>query len=114
MPRRVLQGVVVSDKCDKTVTVRVERRVMHPVYKKFITRSKKYAAHDERNTCHTGDSVQIEESRPISKRKRWVVVGASGEIAANHGAVDPAAKAEVRDATMGGRTDQVESDGDAA
>lgn len=74
MPKRVLQGVVTSDACDKTVTVRVERRVMHPVYKKFITRSKKYAAHDENNVHKTGDTVWIEESRPISKRKRWVVV----------------------------------------
>src|SRR6266481_6105917 len=61
--------------CDKTVTVRVERRVMHPVYKKFVTRSKKYAAHDENNSFHVGDIVRIEESRPISKRKCWVVLG---------------------------------------
>ncbi len=79
MPKRVLTGVVVSDKADKTVTVRVERRVMHPVYKKFITRSKKYAAHDEANACKTGDQVRIEECRPISKSKRWVVLG--GEAA---------------------------------
>jgi small subunit ribosomal protein S17 len=76
MPKRVLQGVVVSDACDKTIIVRVERRVMHPVYKKFITRSKKYAAHDEQNSHKTGDVVRIEESRPISKRKRWIVLGA--------------------------------------
>ncbi len=74
MPKRILQGVVVSDKGDKTVVVRVERRVMHPVYKKFITRSKNYAAHDETNAFHTGETVRIEESRPISKRKRWIVV----------------------------------------
>jgi small subunit ribosomal protein S17 len=74
MPKRVLQGVVVSDACDKTVIVRVERRVMHPVYKKFITRSKKYAAHDENNTFKTGQTVRIEESKPISKRKRWIVL----------------------------------------
>jgi small subunit ribosomal protein S17 len=74
MPKRVLQGVVVSDACNKTVIVRVERRVMHPVYKKFITRSKKYAAHDEENRFKTGQTVRIEESRPISKRKRWVVL----------------------------------------
>jgi len=74
MPKRVLQGVVVSDACDKTVIVRVERRVMHPVYKKFISRSKKYAAHDETNRYHAGDKVRIEESRPISKRKHWVVL----------------------------------------
>ncbi len=76
MSKRVLQGVVVSDACDKTVIVRVERRVMHPVYKKFITHSKKYAAHDEDNRWHAGDAVRIEESRPISKRKHWVVLGA--------------------------------------
>jgi small subunit ribosomal protein S17 len=63
------------------VVVRVERRVMHPIYKKFITRSKKYAAHDEENKFHTGDSVQIEESRPISKRKTWVVMGESSGVA---------------------------------
>jgi small subunit ribosomal protein S17 len=75
MSKRVLQGVVVSDACNKTVTVRVERRVMHPVYKKFVTHSKKYAAHDESNSFHVGDVVRIEESRPISKRKCWVVLG---------------------------------------
>lgn len=74
MPRRVLQGTVVSDKGDKTVTVLVERRVMHPVYKKYIRRSKKYAAHDETNRCKTGDMVSIIECRPISKRKCWMVV----------------------------------------
>ena len=75
MPKRVLQGVVVSDKMDKTVVVRVERRVMHPVYKKFIRRSKKYAAHDEANAHKVGETVRIEECRPISKSKRWTVVG---------------------------------------
>jgi small subunit ribosomal protein S17 len=75
MPKRILQGVVVSDTSDKTVIVHVERRVMHPVYKKFVTRSKKYAAHDEGNAHKIGDVVRIEESRPISKRKRWVVIG---------------------------------------
>jgi small subunit ribosomal protein S17 len=74
MSRRILQGVVVSDACDKTVIVRVERRVMHPIYKKFITRSKKYAAHDAHNSYRVGDVVRIEESRPLSKRKRWVVL----------------------------------------
>lgn len=74
MPRRVLQGTVVSDKADKTVTVLVERRVMHPVYKKFIKQSKKYAAHDESNSVKIGDTVQIEECRPISKSKRWTVL----------------------------------------
>ncbi|MEX2408727.1 MAG: 30S ribosomal protein S17, partial [Rhodovibrionaceae bacterium] len=69
MPRRVLQGVVVSDKGEKTITVLVERRVMHPLYKKFIKRSKKYRAHDEANSCKVGDVVRIEECRPISKTK---------------------------------------------
>jgi small subunit ribosomal protein S17 len=80
MPRRILQGVVVSDKGDKTITVLVERRVMHPVYKKFIKLSKKYRAHDEGNSCHVGDTVRIRECRPISKSKTWEVV--SGEQAA--------------------------------
>jgi small subunit ribosomal protein S17 len=82
MSKRVLQGVVVSHACDKTVIVRVERRVMHPVYKKFVTSSKKYAAHDENNSYRTGDLVRIEESRPISKRKCWVVLGALADVAA--------------------------------
>jgi small subunit ribosomal protein S17 len=81
MSRRILQGVVVSDAGDKTVLVRVERRVMHAIYKKFITHSKKYAAHDEQNRWHVGDVVRIEESRPISKRKHWVVLGAPDERA---------------------------------
>lgn len=81
MPKRILQGVVVSDKADKTVIVSVERRVMHPVYKKFITRSQKYAAHDAENACKVGDMVRIEESRPISKRKRWVVISDLGAAA---------------------------------
>jgi small subunit ribosomal protein S17 len=94
MSKRVLQGIVVSDACDKTVIVRVERRVMHPVYKKFITHSKKYAAHDERNRFHAGDAVQIEESRPISKRKHWVVLGGPGDsAAAGRRAADAAAGA---------------------
>ena len=75
MPRRVLQGVVVSDKMDKTVVVNVERRIMHPIYKKIIRRTKKYAAHDESNASKIGDVVKIRECRPISKRKRWEVVG---------------------------------------
>ena len=74
MPRRVLQGTVVSDKNNKTVIVAVERRVMHPVYKKFIRRSKRYAAHDEANAHKVGDTVYIRECRPISKNKCWEVV----------------------------------------
>jgi small subunit ribosomal protein S17 len=74
MPRRVMQGIVVSDKGDKTIVVRVERRVMHPIYKKFIKRSKRYAAHDPENQFKTGDTVRIRECAPISKRKTWEVV----------------------------------------
>lgn len=74
MPKRVLQGTVVSDKTDKTVVVRVERRFTHPVLKKTIRRSKKYQAHDEANKHKVGDVVSIEESKPISKNKRWVVL----------------------------------------
>jgi small subunit ribosomal protein S17 len=78
MPRRVLTGRVTSDKMNKTVTVLVDRRVMHPLYKKFIRRSKNYAAHDEDNVCKVGDLVRIEECRPISKRKTWIVIERNG------------------------------------
>ena len=74
MPKRIMQGVVVSDKMDKSVVVNVERRTQHPLYKKFIRRSKKYVAHDEDNACKEGDVVQIQECRPISKSKNWEVV----------------------------------------
>lgn len=74
MPRRVMQGIVVSDKMDKTVTVKVERRVIHSLYKKFIRRSKKYSAHDENNACKVGEVVSIRECKPISKNKRWEVL----------------------------------------
>ena len=77
MPRRVLQGVVVSDKANQTITVLVERRIMHPLYKKIIRRSKKYHAHDQDNRCKIGDIVRIEECRPISKSKSWRVVSDS-------------------------------------
>ena len=77
MPKRTLQGVVVSDKQDKTVTVRVERRFTHPVMKKTVRRSKTYHAHDEKNEFSVGDLVWIEEHAPISKLKRWMVT--SGE-----------------------------------
>ncbi|MCX2560098.1 30S ribosomal protein S17 [Acetobacter farinalis] len=80
MPRRVLTGRVTSDKMDKTVTVLVDRRVMHPLYKKFIRRSKKYAAHDEENVCKVGDTVRIIECAPISRRKTWAVVARNGEV----------------------------------
>ena len=77
MPKRVLQGTVVSDKNDKTVVVRVERRFTHPVMKKTVRRSKKYHAHDEDNDYKVGDIVFIQESVPISKNKRWVVIEAA-------------------------------------
>jgi small subunit ribosomal protein S17 len=72
--KRVLTGRVVSDKMEKTVTVLVERRVKHPLYGKVITRSRKYHAHDEKNECHEGDLVMIEESRPLSRTTAWRVV----------------------------------------
>lgn len=78
MPKRTLQGVVVSDKADKTITVRVDRRIMHPLYKKYIRRSKKYAAHDPENRCKVGDTVRIRECRPLSKNKNFDVL-ADGE-----------------------------------
>ena len=74
MPKRILQGTVVSDKQDKTVIVNVERRIMHPVYKKFITKSKKYAAHDAENKAKTGDIVNIRECVPLSKSKSFEVI----------------------------------------
>ena len=75
MPKRVLTGTVVSDKTDKTVVVRVERRVKHPLYGKIIRRSKKYHAHDEGNEYREGETIRIEETRPISKLKTWTVLG---------------------------------------
>lgn len=74
MPKRILQGTVVSDKADKTVTVIVERQIQHPLYKKIIRRSKKFAAHDPENKCKEGDSVRIRECAPISKTKTWEVI----------------------------------------
>lgn len=74
MPKRILQGTVVSDKNDQTVVVNVERQVMHPLYKKYIGRSKKYHAHDEKNQFKSGDTVRIQECRPYSKLKRWEVL----------------------------------------
>lgn len=74
MPKRILQGIVVSNKADKTVTVSVERRVPHPTYKKIVKVTKKYAAHDEKNAFNIGDAVKIVECRPYSKTKKWEVV----------------------------------------
>ncbi len=78
MPKRVLTGTVVSDKGDKTVVVNVERKVKHPLYGKIIRRSKKYHAHDEKNEMHMGETVRIEETKPISKLKTWKVLGRVG------------------------------------
>ena len=74
MPRRILNGTVVSTACDKTVVVEVQRRVMHPLYRKTITRSSKFMAHDPNNSCAVGDEVTIRECPPISKRKTWELV----------------------------------------
>ena len=74
MPKRMLQGTVVSDKNEKTVVVSVERRFTHPIMKKTVRRSKKYHAHDEAGSAKMGDQVQIQECAPISKNKRWTVV----------------------------------------
>jgi small subunit ribosomal protein S17 len=83
MPKRVLTGTVVSDKGDKTVVVRVERRVKHPLYGKIIKLSKKYHAHDEANAYSVGQQVRIEECAPISKLKTWTVAGLVGEAKAS-------------------------------
>lgn len=100
MPRRVLEGTVTSDKMDKTVTVLVERRFMHPKYKKYIKRSAKYAAHDESNTVKEGELVQIIECAPISKRKTWTVVkeGAAAPTKAEKKAAPKAAAPKVEKA----------------
>ena len=74
MPKRILQGTVVSDKTNKTVTVLVERQIQHPLYKKITRRSKKFAAHDPENKCKEGDTVRIRECAPISKTKTWEVI----------------------------------------
>lgn len=74
MPRRVMQGTVVTDAKNKTVLVTVERQVMHPIYKKFMRRTKRYMAHDENNVCKSGEIVRIRECRPLSKRKSWEVI----------------------------------------
>jgi small subunit ribosomal protein S17 len=82
MPKRILQGIVVSDKQNKTIVVKVERRFTHPLLKKTVRRSKNYHAHDEDNRCKVGDTVFIEETRPISRLKRWAVVTPAAQAAA--------------------------------
>jgi len=81
MPKRILHGVVVSDKNDKTVVVEVERRYTHPLFKKTVRRSKKYQAHDEANACKVGDRVQIIEGAPVSRHKRWYVMSEQADQA---------------------------------
>ena len=80
MPKRILQGVVVSDKQEKTIVVKVERRFTHPLLKKTVRRSKNYHAHDETKAFKVGDQVSIEETKPISRLKRWIVVGQPTEV----------------------------------
>ena len=79
MPKRVLSGVVVSSKSDKTITVNVTRRIKHKLYKKIIRQTKKYHAHDENNEFSIGDTVSIIESKPISKLKKWIVLTNNGD-----------------------------------
>ena len=88
MPKRVLQGVVVSDKQDKTVVVKAERRFTHPVLKKTVRRTKNYHAHDEGNVAKVGDMVSIVESRPYSKTKTWALVTEGAEGESSPGIVD--------------------------
>jgi small subunit ribosomal protein S17 len=95
MPRRILEGEVVSDKMEKTITVLVQRRYMHPVYKKYVNRSDKYAAHDGANRFKVGDKVQIIECAPISKRKRWTVL-VDGQIPAEAPSEKKAASAAAK------------------
>ena len=98
MPKRVLTGTIVSDKTDKTVVVRVERRVKHPLYGKIIKRSKKYHAHDEGNEFREGETVRIEETRPISRLKTWTVLGyVEGKAAADKADAKKPAKAKKAD-----------------
>ncbi len=77
MSRRILQGTVISDGADKTVVVRVDRRIQHPLYKKYMKRSKKYMAHDSGNVSKIGDRVEIRECRPVSKNKHWEIIASS-------------------------------------
>ena len=74
MPKRILTGKVTSNKSDKTITVVVQRKIMHPMYKKFVTKSKKFASHDSENNYKVGDTVNIRECSPISKNKRFEVI----------------------------------------
>ena len=98
MPKRILTGTVTSDKTEKTVTVKVERKVRHPLYGKIIRRTKNYHAHDEANEYRPGDTVRIEETRPISKTKTWRVID---RVQARKGvAVDADIEVEAADASI--------------
>ncbi len=99
MPKRVLSGTVVSDKGDKTVVVRVERRVKHPLYGKIIRLSKKYHAHDEGNAYRSGEQVRIEECAPISKQKNWTVLDRIGVAIAPDAEAEAPVAANAPDAT---------------
>ncbi len=94
MPKRILEGEVTSDKMDKTITVKVERRFMHPLYKKYIKKSSKYAAHDETNSAKTGERVQIIECAPISKRKTWTLYTGETTTSAPKAKADAPKKAD--------------------
>lgn len=96
MPRRVLEGIVVSDKNAKTVVVRVDRRVMHPLYKKFMNQTKKFHAHDEQDRFKEGDRVRIRECKPISRLKRWEVMVDGDAPAAGAATAAKAAAAAAR------------------
>ena len=98
MPKRILDGEVVSDKMDKTITVLVERRFMHPLYKKYVKKSRKYAAHDESNAIKVGERVQIIECAPISKRKTWTVLTGDAPTAKKEDKKPAAKKAEPKKA----------------
>jgi small subunit ribosomal protein S17 len=103
MPRRVLEGIVVSDKNAKTVVVRVERRIMHPLYKKFMNQTKRFHAHDEQDRFKVGDRVRIRECRPLSRLKRWEVLveGDAPAAAAAEPAKPAKAKKSAKTAAVG-------------
>jgi small subunit ribosomal protein S17 len=115
MPKRVLTGTIVSDKTDKTVVVNVERRVKHPLYGKIIKRSKKYHAHDEGNEYREGETVRIEETRPLSKLKTWAVLGrvdahATPETADEKPAKKPKAKKDEPEASEAAETETADAE----
>ena len=110
MPKRVLTGTIVSDKTDKTVVVRVERRVKHPLYGKIIRRSKKYHAHDEGNEFKEGQIVRIEETRPISKLKTWRVLGTADASAPTPQAEAQAEEKPVSKARSKKKTEKAEAE----